>query len=304
MIRERVSTTGVIRPLEPEDELQAMKVPQEIIGQMSSMTMERYLKDRDRFDKKFRRAIKSIEKHRKKNLQRAKEDTIKRLGLLQQILHRDASEGHPKKLKEKVLNGGSSPNSGWAWALDEHEAPPPSSIASRRDTDEAQALAQIADQAILGDEKMWNANTLWGLVMSFLTVTPGKDTHVLRREGHEHSEHAVLADVNGEGSSSSSKVDDKTSVDGDSTVKGKTTSRFSRIFHRDYYRQHASKSSVSVNTDASIKRKTSSHHHLPLPYCLKDGSHDVDNHSQIITSSSVGGPPAPGPETPKDEPQP
>ncbi|PPQ64555.1 hypothetical protein CVT24_008457 [Panaeolus cyanescens] len=277
MIRERVSTTGVIRPLEPEHELGAFQVKEGTIGTMSPAVMRRYLKDRARFEKKFHRTIKGIDKHRKKNLQRAKEDTIKRLGLLQQILHRDASEGHPKKLKEKVLNGGGSPNWGWAWALDEHEAPPPSSIASRRDTDEAQALAQIADQAILGDEKMWNANTLWGLVMSFLTVTPGKDTHVLNKNGREQDEIAT------QGDSAEPKAEGKASVESNSTVK-RSMSRLSRIFHRSPHHVEARASSTSLNANGTVKRKSSSHHHLPLPHCLKEENHEIDDHGQTVAT--------------------
>ena len=74
---------------------------------------------------------------------------------------------------------------GWAWALDESEDPPPSSIVSRRDTQEAQKLADIADQAILGPDHAFSGNHLWSVVMNFLTATPGKKAHTLHKRPPE-----------------------------------------------------------------------------------------------------------------------
>ena len=176
MIRERVSTKGVIRPLELEAELEALQIQPQQVGQFTEHTINRYLKEREIFTKKFSRTAKSIEKHRRQNLERAKHDTIKRMGFLQQFLHKTDDEVETTKRKESAIH---SPQWGWAWALDEEEDPPPSSIVSRRDTHEAQKLAEVADQAVLGDTI--SGNSLWSFIVNFLTATPGKDSHVLHK---------------------------------------------------------------------------------------------------------------------------
>ena len=59
-----------------------------------------------------------------------------------------------------------------AWALDEDERPPPSSIVARRDTEEALKLARIADKAVLASERTLSANNLWNVIISFLMASP------------------------------------------------------------------------------------------------------------------------------------
>ncbi|KAJ3513986.1 hypothetical protein NLJ89_g2641 [Agrocybe chaxingu] len=197
MIRERISTAGIIQPLEPESELDAFQLPQDRIGKLSEMTMKRYLRDRALFDKKFAHTTKTIEKHRRHNLERAKEDTIKRLSILRATITRDgkaAANGSSKKeIKENVVT---SPGWAWAWALDDSESPPPSSIVSRRDTEEARKLAAVADQAIVGEDQTFSGNNLWSVVINFLTATPGKDSHILHK-----SRNGSEVEVNGDAAS-------------------------------------------------------------------------------------------------------
>jgi len=197
MIRERVNTSGVIRPLQPEHELDAFQVPSEHIGRFSELTIRRYLRDRIKFDKKFAHTSKSIEKHRRRNLERAKEETIRRMNILRQTLHRKGGE-QPTPDKPQTAKCGmtGSPGWGWAWALDENEDPPPSSIVSRRDTDEARKLAEVADQAVLGDDQTFSANNLWGVVINFLTVTPGKDNHVHHKSDVDSADTTTKTDEN------------------------------------------------------------------------------------------------------------
>ncbi|KDR75638.1 hypothetical protein GALMADRAFT_248228 [Galerina marginata CBS 339.88] len=222
MIRERVDTRGVTRQLEPEQEIAALQVPIEHIGNFSEPTMRRYLRDRAIFEKRFAHTVKTIEKTRRHNLERAKEDTIKRLGRLRQSLTRDgkaAVNGHNKKeVKENVL---SSPGWGWAWALDEAEEPPPSSIVSRRDTEEARKLAEVADLAVLSEDQAFSANNLWSVVINFLTVTPGKPSHTLHKDPPESS--------------------DNLPGDGGPSMNGLTPKHKSRISRLHMFKRHAAK---------------------------------------------------------------
>ena len=173
MIRERVSTKGVIRPLEHETELEALQLQN--VGRLSEHTMNRFLREREIFDKKFSKTLKSIEKHRRRNLERSKHDMIKWLGFLREFLHKSDDEAETEKRIESVVL---SPRWNWAWAC-EDEDPPPSSIVSRRDTEEARKLAEVADEAVLGEDHSVSGNNLWSVVINFLTATPGKNNHIL-----------------------------------------------------------------------------------------------------------------------------
>ncbi|KAF8806587.1 alpha/beta-hydrolase [Phlegmacium glaucopus] len=188
MIRERVSTKGVVRPLELEAELGAFQLQSQYVGRLSEHTLKRFIEQRDIFNKKFSDTVKSIEKHRRQNLERAKHDTIKRLGFLRQFLHKSDDEAEIKKRKETAIL---SPGWAWAWALDEEEDPPPSSIVSRRDTEEARKLAEVADQAVLGDDRTMSGNNLWSFVMNLVTATPGRDNHVLHNSVNREADSDV-----------------------------------------------------------------------------------------------------------------
>ncbi|KAL0579609.1 hypothetical protein V5O48_002381 [Marasmius crinis-equi] len=187
MIRERVSTRGVIRPLEPESELDACHVPHEVIGSLSELAIRRYFDGKRKFDAKFASTIRAIEKHRRKHLERAKKDTIKNMNVLQNSLEREEKankeDGNNTSIKEALL---ASSGWSWAWALDGDELPPPSSIVSRRDTSEALKLARIADQAVLQDEgAALSGNSLWGFVSNLLTNMPEKNQGRSGKEGSE-----------------------------------------------------------------------------------------------------------------------
>lgn len=115
--RERVSVKGVVRPLEPASDLDAMKMSPEFVGTMSVSAAERFIEGHKLFREKFSHTAKAIERHRMENLRRA--------------------ENYEEK--------------GWAWPLDEGEVPPPGCNVVRRDTKEARRLAkQMAQQVIKG----------------------------------------------------------------------------------------------------------------------------------------------------------
>lgn len=199
MIRERVSTHGVIRPLEPESELSAFSLPPELVGLVSELAMRRYHGAKTKFDKKFHNAYKAIEKHRRKHLERAQKDAVRNMAQLQQAVAQgpDKDKGKGKEKSGGKCEGEGGPRTasigagggglavGWAWALDADERPPPSSIVARRDTHEAVELARIADQAVLADESLLSGNSLWSLMANFLTVVPDKEGHGHHEHGHE-----------------------------------------------------------------------------------------------------------------------
>jgi hypothetical protein len=178
MIRERVSTHGAIRPLEPEDELLALQVAPELIGTLSERIVQRYVVGKERSDKKFARTIKRIEKQRLKNLDRASRDMNQHIAALHYYLDRE-SKAAARDGEGAGANGvtgdapTAQPNWNMAWALDEDERPPLSSIVARRDTEEALKVARVADEALLASERTLSANNLWNVAIGFLTASPG-----------------------------------------------------------------------------------------------------------------------------------
>ena len=175
MIRERVSTQGMIRPLESQEELDAFRVPPEFIGQLSEHLVKRYLDASAVFDKLFGGTYKAIEKDRRRYIERATKDIHERMAHLQEYLLRDekmsgTSSGKTMEDRLKDL----SDSWGLAWALDGDEKPPSSSIVSRRDTKEACRLARIADRAVLPSDSAVSGNNLWSIVVNYLTASSEK----------------------------------------------------------------------------------------------------------------------------------
>ena len=196
MIRERISTRGVVRPLEPEAELTAFRLPRELVCDISELALRRYVDGAARLARKFGKAAKAIEKERARNLERARaEDATLDAGRLRSVFSAStaAAASVAADAQTQAGAGASSSSSAgsswaWAWALDEDEHPPPSSIVSRRDTEEARRLARIADQAVFADGSTVNANSLWSLIVNFLTTTPERgDAAHKHKHGHEHS---------------------------------------------------------------------------------------------------------------------
>ncbi|KAJ4487266.1 hypothetical protein C8J55DRAFT_558336 [Lentinula edodes] len=220
MIRERVSTRGVIRPLEPFSDLPAFSIPPQLIGEISERAVRRYIAGRTFFEHKFSGTRKAIEQRRRKHLQRARKDTTRNMSALKGSVERESKKmkqeeqwsgeeeedhGHgPRSPKSPYLsNNNSSPfnietallaSSGWSWswALDNNEHPPPSSLVARRDTHEALMLARVADQGVLQDEQggvsaAMSGNNLWSVVVGFLTPAGNGSGSGIRTGGEEHN---------------------------------------------------------------------------------------------------------------------
>ncbi|KAK4685854.1 hypothetical protein P7C73_g4288, partial [Tremellales sp. Uapishka_1] len=180
MIRERVDPDGVCRPLEAESDLGAMTMPADEIGVIKEGPAMRYLDGQAAWDKKFSHAIKSVKRHRERNL---KISASKDAGKLREIWSERVKKHDEKKRKESDGLGDedweddeSVPNRAeflidkswsWTWAL-KGEAPPPSSIVSRRDFTEARQLALMADR-MSDDHAHVNGLSLWVALASFFS---------------------------------------------------------------------------------------------------------------------------------------
>ena len=121
MIRERVSTQGVIRPLEPESEIPVLQVDTTRLGRVSAPWAQIYLEGVQKHEKKFATCTRQIARRRERAI-----------ALLPETAQAE--------------NAGVD-GEGWsvAWALkDPSERPPPSSLVARCDTPEARALVRAA----------------------------------------------------------------------------------------------------------------------------------------------------------------
>ncbi|GJN91644.1 hypothetical protein Rhopal_004667-T1 [Rhodotorula paludigena] len=171
MIRERVSITGVVRPMEPESEMSMLHLDPEDLGLIKENAVKRYLAGKAILERKFRRTYakvqKTRERHLKKSMQEEAMRITKRVDELkkqqeQEQRHGSGSSGgrpDPSKLDPnkppKVTNSpepldieqtsGASIGLEGIWEL-HGEHPPPSSLAGRKDTAEARKLAKVLDE--------------------------------------------------------------------------------------------------------------------------------------------------------------
>lgn len=172
MIRERVSTQGIIRPLEPVDKLDALHMPPAIIGVLSERAVRRYLEGKAFFDQKYAKELLTVEKQRNRNIDLAKKDITRNFTRFQESRNGRSTEKQ-MKTPRTFRDGLESPSGAWGWVWAD-ERPPPSSIVSRRDTDESRRLALIACRSVLQDEDQMNGNNLLAAMANLLTKSPPK----------------------------------------------------------------------------------------------------------------------------------
>ena len=166
MIRERVSTKGIVRELEPEEELPAMDMTLDSIGVVNELSVKRYLEAQAIWEKRFKETLKSVAKQRKRHIDAADaEDTSRFTKLKASVLSKDKDDEE----KNKIIN---SPKWSWGWAVAGDENPPPSSIVARRDTAEARRLSKFADEIIEEKESRISGNNLWAMIVNALTNGP------------------------------------------------------------------------------------------------------------------------------------
>ncbi|KAM0793477.1 hypothetical protein ACM66B_000919 [Microbotryomycetes sp. NB124-2] len=169
MIRERVGLTGVVRALEPENELECLKIDPEDLGVVKEAPVKRYLAGKTIWDKKFKSVAQRVQREREANLQKSMREEASRLTERMkqvkkhheqpQALNNNNSENSVSSPIQQVASPEpmDSPSTlqqasnqrqpqhvRGIWDL-RGENPPPSSIAARKDTREARALAKTLD---------------------------------------------------------------------------------------------------------------------------------------------------------------
>lgn len=197
MIRERIGTNGVVRPLEPQSELSAFSIPEEHVGVVPETALARYINGKKHMDAKYSRELKRIARKRARIAKDVPEASAAHLARLQHYLERHSDDKGKGKNKDEGGEGGAlnaailGANWSLAWALDSDEHPPPSSIVARRDTREARVLALIADQAVIAEPSRMNANSLWSATLQLFTVDASKKSAEKEREEEREREKQV-----------------------------------------------------------------------------------------------------------------
>ncbi|SGY34354.1 BQ5605_C002g01619 [Microbotryum silenes-dioicae] len=175
MVRERVSLTGVVRPMEPEEEVEVLKIPKDDLGLVKEGPVKRYLAGKAKWDKKFKRNYEHVMRKREEQLKKSMREEAERISaqLKQRTLNKknssktsshQGSPSVPPSLDDAdfPLRRMDSPEpieDAEEGERDEHihlgiwalpgERPPPSSIAARKDTKEARRLARVLDERYL-----------------------------------------------------------------------------------------------------------------------------------------------------------
>jgi hypothetical protein len=163
MTRERVSTQGIIRSLEPEPELPTIQLLPELVGTPSEHAGPRYVAGDTRSTKTFARAIQHIEKHCQRNIDRPFRGATALPRLRRRQTH---SRGHSRLTQ----------TSGRRQAVSLRDA-----IPQRRSS-----LARVTDETVLKSGQALSAGNLWSAVVGFLTVSPDEHTKAHRDRARAH----------------------------------------------------------------------------------------------------------------------
>ncbi|WFD32916.1 hypothetical protein MSPP1_003969 [Malassezia sp. CBS 17886] len=169
MIRERVSTTGIIRPMEPAFQIPALCIPPERIGLVHAQTYARFRKGHTLWDTKYAGTARRVQRQRQRNVRRYK-----------RILAKADAEGLLDDQGDIDRKASGSPWHSLAsfGPTDLHtEQPPPSAIVGRRDTPDAIALLKRSLYLRARARAASNANARGGAPLlsrpSLADVDPG-----------------------------------------------------------------------------------------------------------------------------------
>ncbi|PWN20151.1 alpha/beta-hydrolase, partial [Microstroma glucosiphilum] len=173
MIRERVDVRGAVRALEPEEELQSIRLfvdHPNLIGSIREGPVRRYLEGQEKWDNRFKKTAKHVEKKRKANekaaeemLRRAAEKGLLHRGKTGQVRPRGTSRGQARTRTSGSRRGGDrrrghrsrSEVAAEEWVEEPPrygpldvclagETPPPSALAGRRDCDDSLTLLRTS----------------------------------------------------------------------------------------------------------------------------------------------------------------
>lgn len=185
----------------------ALQLKADLVGAICELSLSRYIEGKAKHDDKFSGTLKNIAKERARNLKLARKEGEKSMGHLESYLKKvtERPDCGPNPLDSPRIQEVTAGSWKLSWALDEDEHPPPSSIVSRRDTQEARRLAMIAD---LTPEHTISGNNLWQYLVSFLTATPDKKIKLPAEREHPRPEARVQSEVD----STPSKTDTQINV--------------------------------------------------------------------------------------------
>lgn len=209
MIRERVDFEGICRPLEPENELEALTMDPDEVGKIKEGPALRYLSGQALFDRKFKHQRKRVQRHRERNLRKAQDKDLTRIAKLwgdrvEHVWEAESAKSRSGATTPRRRGSGSAPISpggsrapsdvssdseaehqaphgpsdpaqvlldgSWSWEWAAHgEAPPPSAIVSRRDLPEGRQLALMADRVESTTCDKVYALPIWAALASFFT---------------------------------------------------------------------------------------------------------------------------------------
>ncbi|GAA93508.1 uncharacterized protein L969DRAFT_51797 [Mixia osmundae IAM 14324] len=162
MIRERVAIDGTVRDLEPEEELPALQIKPEQLGVFGEGPLERWMEGKQKWSKRFKRTYERVERRREHNLRKAIKAEERRLAGRRAEIEKTGDDGVMSLVRRHDTPEQKANDRGQligSWDMRE-QRPPPSSIAARKDTKEALALAQALDtqrKSRLHPIALWNA---------------------------------------------------------------------------------------------------------------------------------------------------
>ncbi|KAI0082430.1 alpha/beta-hydrolase [Panus rudis PR-1116 ss-1] len=146
MIRERVDVFGCIRAMEPQGDIQALRIPINQIGIIKEEPVRRWLTGQEKWDKKYKTSALKAERRRKYYERKAAAlvEHARKQGL---TLARDGTPTATRRGSRETVASVAGSSLGdvrqdrrWGPFDLDGEQPPPSAIAGRRDTREAVAL--------------------------------------------------------------------------------------------------------------------------------------------------------------------
>ncbi|THH31314.1 hypothetical protein EUX98_g2870 [Antrodiella citrinella] len=144
MLRERVDVFGHVRPMEPKDQIEALRVSPSEIGLIKEGPVKHWLAGQEQWDKKFKRSATKVAMKRKyyeakaaKLIKQAREQGLE--------LRREHYPSPTRIQSTASLNSTREVGNERRWGpFDiEGEQPPPSAIVGRRDTRESVALMKM-----------------------------------------------------------------------------------------------------------------------------------------------------------------